>query len=177
MGRPAAPRLRAPIIQDRALAAALIRLHAALSGRAPRLEREVRLIAVVRRLARHHADAPVPDPAQYRQTANAMRRVRAFLHDAPLAEDISTDDLARISGMSRFHTCRAFRQAYDLPPHAYRMQLRLAAAKRMLLSGETPASVAAALGFVDQSHFHRRFKGAYGITPAGFARSCTGALV
>jgi AraC-like DNA-binding protein len=171
MGRPGAPRLRAPIIHDRAFGAALIRLHDALSSRAPRLEREARLIMVVRRLARHHADVPFSEPVEYHHATKAMRRVRDFLHEAPPAEDVSTDDLARVSGMSRFHTCRVFRKIYGLPPHAWRMQLRLAAAKRMLLRGEAPADVAAALGFADQSHFHRRFKGAYGITPASFTRA------
>jgi AraC-like DNA-binding protein len=56
-----------------------------------------------------------------------------------------------------------------LPPLAYRMQLRLKAAKRMLGLGEAPAEVAAALGFADQSHLTKRFKGAYGVTPGHFA--------
>ena len=71
--------------------------------------------------------------------------------------------------MSRFHLCRAFARTYGLPPHAYQLQLRLAEAKRQLAAGRPPAEVAAAIGFADQSHLTKRFKGAFGITPGQFA--------
>ena len=63
-------------------------------------------------------------------------------------------------------------RAHGLPPHAYLLQLRLGHAKRLLAAGEAPAAVAAAVGFVDQSHLSRRFKGAFGITPGQYARAC-----
>jgi AraC-like DNA-binding protein len=174
-GRPAAlPFARTPLIRDGRLARSVGALHEALRGGGDRLACDALLRAVCLRFAAYHADArlEIRDPAA--PASVALARVREFLHDNPAA-DVSSDDLARLAGgMSRFHLCRAFARAYGLPPHAYRLQLRLAAAKRLLTAGEPPAGVAAALGFADQSHLTRRFKGAFGITPGRFAVACAG---
>src|SRR5262245_37633315 len=168
-GRPAAlPFARAPLIYDRRLARSVRALHEALGGGAARLECEARLRDVCLRFAAGHADdrLALQDPPP--PSLGALRRVREFLH-ASLADDVATDDLARIAGMSRFHLCRAFGRTFGLPPHAYQLQLRLAEAKRQLAAGEPPAAVAVAIGFADQSHLTKRFKGAFGITPGQFA--------
>ena len=67
--------------------------------------------------------------------------------------------------MSRFQLTRQFERAYGMPLHAYHVHLRLVEAKQRLRSGALIATVAADLGFADQSHLHRRFKGAFGMTP------------
>lgn len=53
---------------------------------------------------------------------------------------------------------------------AQQVHLRLAEAKRRLGAGVPIAAVAADLGFADQSHLHRRFKGAFGMTPGEWRR-------
>jgi AraC-like DNA-binding protein len=169
-GRPAGlPFASAPLIRDRVLARSVHALHEAMSGRAARLECDALLRATCLRFAACHADdrLTVRDPAPHPNLA-ALERVRELLH-ASLSDDVTTGDLARIAGMSRFHMCRAFARTFGLPPHAYQLQLRLAAAKRLLSAGQPPAHVAAAVGFADQSHLTKRFKGAFGITPARFA--------
>ena len=167
-GRPAAlPFARAPVIRDRVLARSVRALHEALSSGAPRLECDARLRDACLRLAVCHADDRLTLREPPRPSLAALERVREFLH-ASLADDVATDDLARIAAMSRFHLCRAFARAFGLPPHAYQLQLRLAEAKRQLAAGQPPAEVAAAIGFADQSHLTKRFKGAFGITPGQF---------
>jgi AraC-like DNA-binding protein len=169
-GRPAElPFASAPLIRDRVLARSIHALHEAMSSGAARLECDALLRQTCLRFAACHADdrLTVREPPR-RPNLAALERVRAFLH-ASLADDVTTDDLARIADMSRFHLCRAFARAFGLPPHAYQLQLRLAAAKRLLSAGEPPAEVAAAVGFADQSHLTKRFKGAFGITPGRFA--------
>jgi AraC-like DNA-binding protein len=175
-GRPAElPFARAPLIRDRVLARSVEALHCALSERAPALESEALLRETCLRFAVCHADAPFASAGTvHRPSLAALRRARDFLH-ASLAEDVTTDDLAGIAGMSRFHLCRAFARAYGLPPHAYQLQLRLAEAKRQLAAARPPAEVAAAIGFADQSHLTKRFKGAFGITPGQFAAARRGA--
>jgi AraC-like DNA-binding protein len=171
-GRPAAlPFAQTPLIRDRGLADRVRALHEALSGDGGRLECEALLRDACLRFAAAHADdrlvpRPMPSPS-----VAALRRVRDRLH-ASLADDLSTDTLAAIAGLSRYHLCRAFARSYGLPPHAYRVQLRLAEAKRLLSAGQPPAHVAAAVGFADQSHLTKRFKGALGITPGQFAAAC-----
>jgi AraC-like DNA-binding protein len=169
-GRPAElPFARAPLIRDRVLARRVQALHRALSEGAPTLESEALLRDTCLRFAAGHADARFASAdAARRPNLGALRRVRDYLH-AAVPDDVTTAELADLAGMSRFHLCRAFARTYGLPPHAYQLQLRLAEAKRQLAAGEPPAGVAAAIGFADQSHLTKRFKGAFGITPGQFA--------
>ncbi|WP_423192188.1 AraC family ligand binding domain-containing protein [Cupriavidus sp. H18C2] len=100
------------------------------------------------------------------------QRARDYLHDH-LDEDIGLDTLAATSGVDRYRLTRAFKAAFGLAPHAYLVQLRLSRARHMLARGATPADVAVALGFADQSHLGRWFRRAYGLTPAHYRRRCS----
>jgi len=97
---------------------------------------------------------------------------REYLH-AHLQYDLSLDEVAAVCGVDRFRLTRAFKAAYGLPPHAYLVQLRVARARQLLSRGETPANVAMALGFADQSHLGRWFVRAYGLTPAAYRKRCS----
>jgi AraC-like DNA-binding protein len=100
--------------------------------------------------------------------AAAAARVRECLH-----YDLKIDlfGLARQTGLSRFQVLRAFKRRYGMPPHAYQLRARIGLAQRALKAGQTPADVAAQLGFVDQSHLCRHFKRLVGVTPARYARA------
>ena len=101
-----------------------------------------------------------------RRLRRVAERLRTCLDDAPpLAE------LARDAGLSVEHLVRSFSAAFGLPPMAWARQRRLCHGRDLLRRGHAPADVAAQLGFADQSHFHRAFKGAYGLTPRHFARA------
>src|SRR5262249_35583674 len=93
-----------------------------------------------------------------------VHQVRDYLHDH-LDRNVSLGDLSTIARVSRFRLTRMFQKAYGLPLHAYHLQVRLAEAQKRLASGQSIASVASDLKFVDQSHLHRRFKGSFGMTP------------
>ena len=80
-------------------------------------------------------------------------------------------ELAGITGMSRFHLSRIFRDATGLPPYQYFEQVRIARAKVMLRQGYSLSAVAMALGFSDQSHFHRQFREVGATTPGRYARA------
>ena len=97
---------------------------------------------------------------------------RDYLH-AHVYEDIGLDDLATACGVDRFRLTRAFKAAFGLAPHAYLIQLRLAKARQLLARGESPAQVASALGFADQSHMGRGFRRAYQLTPADYRKRCS----
>lgn len=101
-----------------------------------------------------------------RRLRRIAERLQAGLDDVPpLAE------LAREAGLSVEHLVRSFSAAFGLPPMAWARQRRLCRARDLLRRGQAPADIAAQLGFADQSHFHRAFKGAYGLTPRRFARA------
>lgn len=97
----------------------------------------------------------------------ALQRVRDYLSEH-LRKRVRLDDLAAMASMSRFQLTRQFERAYGLPLHAYHVHLRLVEAKRRLRAGAAIVTVAAELGFADQSHLHRRFKGAFGMTPGAW---------
>jgi AraC-like DNA-binding protein len=109
-----------------------------------------------------------PDP----RLPLVAQRARDYLH-SHLHQDIGLDDLARVTGVDRFRLSRAFKAAFGMAPHAYLIQLRLTRARHLLARGESPVSVAAALGFADQSHLGRWFQRAYRMTPADYRRRCS----
>jgi AraC-like DNA-binding protein len=170
-GRPAGlPFFATPILHDPRLARLVAATHRAFAESASALERDAALTDMIVHLATRHADGRHRVP-RFGEDHAAVRRVRDYLH-AAYGDDVTTDDLARVAGLSRFHLSRLFSKAYGLAPHAYQLQLRLAEAKRLLAVGEPVVAAAAAVGFADQSHLHKRFKGAFGITPGQFARAC-----
>ncbi len=160
---PNPPFFQSPVFADDELAGHLLALHRSLEGPTGRLDQESQLVETLGQLAQRHANA-LPTPVDLRLHQRAVRVVRDYLH-AHLAADISLSELAALVGMSRFHLLRVFRGEMGLPPYAYLTQLRLRKAKQLLRSGESAASVATAVGYVDQSHLIKRFKAAYGITP------------
>ena len=84
---------------------------------------------------------------------------------------ISLTELSTLTGLSRFHLSRAFRDATGLPPYAYYEQVRIARAKVLMRLGHELSAVAMALGFSDQSHLHRQFKAVSATTPGRYARA------
>lgn len=97
----------------------------------------------------------------------SLARVRQHLDEDPTSlADLS--DLAREAGLSRFQLIRAFLRHTGLTPHAYRMQSRANLSRRLLMEGLVPAEVAAACGYVDQSHMHREFRRRFGLTPGAY---------
>ncbi len=98
----------------------------------------------------------------------AIRRVRDYLA-AHLADKVSLDDLAETANLSRYHLLRVFKRATGVSPHSYHLQLRVAAARRLLRQGQAIAEVAQDTGFTDQSHFTNTFRQMLGATPGQYA--------
>jgi len=167
----AMPVRKSPLIRDAGLAGLVRDTHRAFAADAPRLACDTLLSRLIVRLATRHADAPPPISAGV-ANPRALERVREFLH-GNFAADVSAADVAAVAGMSRFHVSRQFHRRYGQSPHAYLVRLRLLDARRRLAAGEPAAEVAAAVGFVDQSHLSKRFKGSFGITPGQFARAAS----
>jgi AraC-like DNA-binding protein len=101
---------------------------------------------------------------------DAVARVLARLRADP-ADGASLEALARPEGLSRFQLLRGITAATGLPPHAYRVQLRLDRARALLRDGRSLAEAAAGAGFADQSHFTRLFARRHGTTPGAWLRA------
>jgi AraC family transcriptional regulator len=109
-----------------------------------------------------------PAPAWLLRTVDYAR--------ARFLERLSLRDLGDVAGVSPTHFGREFRRLYGMSAAQYLRRLRLEwAAERLRKPDEPLAEIASAAGFADQSHFTRRFKQQFGVTPAAFrAASRTG---
>jgi aryl-alcohol dehydrogenase-like predicted oxidoreductase/AraC-like DNA-binding protein len=168
------PLFRSPVLEDPVVAAAVRRLHLALTGPASELERYERLTGTARLLARH---ASGREPARGGTDRRVAARVRELIRAStaePGPGELSADDLAAVAGCSRYAAYRAFTQAYGLAPSDYQRQLRVQAARRLLGAGVAPARAAAEAGFADQAHLTRWFRRYYGVTPGAYRAAAGG---
>lgn len=163
------PLFRAPVVHDPELAAALCQFNHRTEQPEglDALETETRLLQLVRALLLRHAASPPPRSLREGRDTAIVRHACRYL-DEHYAADPSLSALAAQCGISRFALLRLFAKEVGLPPHAYMTRARLREARRLLLQGEPAAQVAAAVGYVDQSHLTKRFKAAFGITPGQF---------
>ncbi len=125
-------------------------------------------------LASHVEDGyPTIDESQ-RQHRNRIQDVCAWL-DGHLDRECDLDEIASKFGLSRSLLTRAFRRHTSTSIVHYVNARRLEKAAVLLTSPKDRTITQAALesGFSNLSNFHRRFKAAYGFTPAEFRRNFT----
>lgn len=100
----------------------------------------------------------------------ALARALAFM-EANLGKRLTLDAVASSAAVSRFHFARLFRVTTGHSPMEFVTRTRIARSKDMLERGDTSiCTVAAALGFCDQSHFTRTFRRLTGMSPREFMR-------
>jgi AraC-like DNA-binding protein len=161
--------LTRPVVHDPLLTRLFERLFA-VSVRAhsapDNLLTEEALLALLGHLVRVHAGTSAHPAIAH---ANGpIARAKTRIDDDPAAA-LTLADLAAEIGLSRFQLLRGFAHEMGLPPHAYRMQRRVALARQSIARGATLADAAAAAGFADQSHMTRAFVRLLGVTPANYA--------
>jgi AraC family transcriptional regulator len=87
--------------------------------------------------------------------------------ESHFAGSISLDDIAAVSGLSRFQMSREFSRAMGMPVTAYIRSRRLTEAARKLASGAGDIlAVAVEAGYGSHEAFTRAFHGQFGVTPA-----------
>lgn len=121
------------------------------------------------------APAPVLPPGQAPASADdPVERLKQHL-PARLREDLTAESLAEIAGVSLRTLQRIFRERFDTSPMSWLMEARLLEASRLILSGDDPVTkIAYRVGFKDPSHFTRRFKARFGVSPNEYRRSTDG---
>jgi AraC-like DNA-binding protein len=167
---PEAPAFRTRTQVTPALAAQLRRLFEAFVLECSALELQSHLAEFFALALPELIRPPHSRPARADPNALAAERMRACL-EADATDSLDLEALAREVGLSRFQALRAFKRAFGLPPHAYRLRKKVAVARRSLRGGARVADVAASCGFVDESHLGRHFKRHFGVTPAEYARA------
>lgn len=100
----------------------------------------------------------------------ALDRTIAYIQ-SHLFDNLTLGELASIACVSRFHFARMFRLRTGFSPMKYVQNERIEIAKDLLRAREGNIStIAAALGFFDQSHFSRVFRKITGISPGRYAQ-------
>ncbi|MFM2479985.1 AraC family transcriptional regulator [Celerinatantimonas sp. YJH-8] len=167
LGRdPGLPYFPSPVVYDPELADQFRLVFNILKQSDNRLLRETLLYSVLTRLLCRHGKLSVTSTT-VPKAQQQLKLVKEFIDDFPSA-NVSLQELANLASISPFHLVRAFQSAYGFPPHAYQIQARLRLAKKLLKQGHKISDVAQEAGFHDQSHFHRHFKKAMGVTPGQY---------
>lgn len=156
-----------PVLGDVQLRLRVHQLHAALAHDADAFEAASRLTFIRERLLIRLAELRVREPG--REGDRLAARLRELL-DSRLGDGLTLDEATAILHAHPTHLIRSFSRAYGLPPHTYLTGRRIDRARRLLLAGERPVDVAAAVGFYDQAHLNRHFTKHLGISPARYAQ-------
>jgi AraC family transcriptional regulator len=95
-------------------------------------------------------------------------RVLDFI-ETNLERDVRLEELAQISGLSRFYFSRLFKQTMQLTPYQYIIRRRVERAKELLQRTQLPiADIALECGFSSQSRLSYHFKRIVGVSPKSF---------
>jgi AraC-like DNA-binding protein len=99
-------------------------------------------------------------------TANyqAIQLAREYIDDS-LDNEVTLEQLAIITGYSKWQITRDFRSLFGTSPYRYLTLRRLEKAQSLMSQGIPIAQVAQDCFFSDQSHFTRQFKKSFGTTP------------
>jgi AraC-like DNA-binding protein len=171
--RSAAPLFQLPMSRDESLAAEIRNFarraeqHQALDS----LTLEVEFLRLVKTLLDRHGGGS-GEHIHVRRSNAVIRMACRYLEDH-FASNPTLTDVAEYCRVSRFVLMRLFSRHIGMPPHSYLTHVRLRTARQLLLSGVPAASVAASVGYVDQSHLTKRFRAAFGVTPGQFIAALT----
>jgi transcriptional regulator GlxA family with amidase domain len=102
------------------------------------------------------------EPALLRRLLRAKDRM-----DAASEEDWPVERLANVSGVSRAHFARSFKEAFGVPPHRYLLTRRIERAKALLRDTDAPIiEIAFQTGWNSLGTFGRVFRDVTGDSPS-----------
>ncbi len=106
-------------------------------------------------------------PALSEYSARVSRVVRAM--EASIDEPHPLADLAKATGISRYHFLRTFKALTGVTPHHWLLRARLRDAARRLATTAAPVTaIALDVGFEDLSNFIRSFRAEFGVSPSRY---------
>lgn len=112
-----------------------------------------------------------PAPARGGLAPWQKRKVHAYIEEG-LEGTLLVEELAGLVSLSPSYFCRAFKESFGIPPHAYIIRMRVERARNLMLTtSESLSQIALACGLVDQAHLCKCFRQAMGTTPGAWRRS------
>jgi AraC family transcriptional regulator len=91
-----------------------------------------------------------------------LNRVVEFI-EAHLKDRLTIARLAEVAALSPFHFVRAFGRSFGMTPHRYVRARRFELARKLLVVGLKPRSVAEHIGYESFSHFRNGYRAHFGI--------------
>jgi AraC family transcriptional regulator len=89
--------------------------------------------------------------------------------EAHLDLNLTTGEIARAAGLSKYHLGKAFRTSTGMTLHSYVLARRMRRSREFLANSDLPlAHIAQAVGFSSQSHFTTVFLERTGVTPGRY---------
>lgn len=97
-----------------------------------------------------------------------VRQVREYIL-SHIGQSITTEALAKETGLNRTYLCKLFMEETGLTVNRYVTQVKIEEAKRLMdITPKSLLEIGEYLGFSSQSHFQRVFKKATGMTPGEY---------
>lgn len=110
-----------------------------------------------------------------KHTLRADQQVGDLPRLGPVIERLQNDpvnpkvrELAQLVGMDQFQLIREMKRATGFSPLAWRQNARVLLARQLLRDGASISDTVHALGFADQSHFHRVFRAHVAASPGAY---------
>lgn len=145
----------------------LMRLESAVSDKAfgaeiMRSTALVQLMVILNRIMQ--ADTAFDTASERSECDDKIAAVLSYINEN-LSDELSVDELAAMSYLSRYHFMRLFKAQTGYTVHNYIRQKRLNQAARLIREGKAAVSAATECGFSDYSAFHRAFTKTFGVSP------------
>ncbi|MBI2440247.1 MAG: helix-turn-helix transcriptional regulator [Lentisphaerae bacterium] len=107
-----------------------------------------------------------PAGSIHREAARLKELIEKWAFNDRALEELYTE-----LAVSAAHATLLFKKAFGVTPVAYRLQLRMQRARKLLVSSPlTVGMVAQAVGFADPLYFSRVFHNAFGVAPSDLIR-------
>ena len=161
-GKEQLPFFTPQVVSHSELVAALRELHQIIMEGERDFKKEELFFFFLEQLIEEYTEQAMPTD-NARQSAE-VRAICEFLGNHYM-ENITLDDLCKLTGLSKYYLLRSFAKQEGISPYSYLETIRIDTAKKMLGQGFLPIDVALQTGFVDQSHFSNFFKRFIGLTP------------
>lgn len=151
------------LLDDPVLRQSILNLILLIENKASgKLQLECELYQLASRIARYYAHSLAD--RRIRRIDTVLSCAKEYIR-GHLLEEMSLDQISQQVGLSKYHFLRLFRQQIGITPYQYILNCRINRAREALDAGATLNDAVFDYGFSDLSHFNRRFKPIYGMTP------------